>query len=322
MNTTLVYWIFGIIISILIGFWGIWYTRKTRRYTSISFVEKEFLPLFKTIIKNLNFLEIKYKGIPISDNLVLIKASLVNTGNVDIDKSKIFKPITISLPNYFRCIEIAPTEKSKDINVNLLSDNNTITIEWDLFKQNEFISFDLLVEVVTSETIPNYEEKRLSYYLINHRIADLTRIEKYEININRSEEQLKVKNRLGSLVLPSILFLGGLFLILFVLIEFRNGITYILKEDGVKKKFRVTYFNDTTLKLTSKIDTLNFNSSIVQLQEKFLTSFNLRKANSDLYKLMVLGSLSFLGGLILFVIMLRTNPKTKIYKILKYKIKD
>jgi hypothetical protein len=317
MDKTLFYWIAGLFSSLLIGYWGIWYARKTKSKTSLAFVIKEFIPLFKTITKSFNSLEIKYKGILISENLVLIKASLVNNGNNDIDKSAIVKPISISLPSHYKCIEVTPTNISEGVNADISIDNNIIAIDWDLLKQREFISFDFLIETIIQDNKSSIGEDGLNSFKINHRISNLNKVEKYKIDINRAEEQFKPINLLGSLMLPTLFLLGGIFLILTVIFEFKDGISYKITNDGIKKKFRVTYINDTVVKVTSKIDTLNYITTKDQLQEKFGASFDLRKTRKSLYGVMILGLVGLGGGLLLNIVLLRPNPKKRIYQILK-----
>lgn len=317
MDMALIYWIAGVVSSLLIGYWGIWYARKTRSKTSLVFVIKEFIPLFKTITKSFNSLEIKYKGIHISESLVLIKASLVNNGNNDIDKSAIVKPISISLPSHYKCIEVTPTDISEDVNANISLDNNEIAIDWDLLKQREFISFDFLIEMTTQDIKSNGGENGLSSFKINHRITNVNKVEKYEIDINRAEEQYKPINLLGSLLLPTILLLGGIFLILTIIFEVKDGFSYKINNDGIKKKFRVTYINDTVVKVTSKIDTLNYIITKDQLQEKFNADFDLRKTRVSLYGGLIMGLVGLGGGLILYIVLLRSNPKKRIFQILK-----
>ena len=241
MDKTLFYWIVGLFSSLLIGYWGIWYARKTRSNTSLAFVLLESIPLFKTIVKSFDSLEIKYKGILISENLVLIKACLVNNGNNDFDKSAIVKPISISLPSNYKSIEVTPTNISEGVNAKISIDNNIITIDWDLLKQGEFISFDFLIETSILDHISSSFDNGLSSFQINHRIRNLNKVEKYRIDIHQAEEQFKLINLLGSLLLPTLFFLGGIFLILTAIFEIKDGFSYKMTHDGVKNKFRVTY---------------------------------------------------------------------------------
>ena len=309
--------IVGALFSIAIGYWGIWYARKSRNKASLAFVVKEFIPLFKTIVKDFKNLEIKYKGIIISEGLILIKASLVNNGNIDIDKKSIIKPFSISLPNHYKCIEVTPTDISEDVNANISLDNNEIAIDWDLLKQREFISFDFLIEMTGQDVKYIVGENVLSDFKINHRITNVNKVERFEIDINRAEEQYKPLNLLGSLLLPTILLLGGIFLILTIVFEVKDGISYKINNDGINKKFRVTYINDTVVKVTSRIDTLNYIITKDQLQEKFNADFDIRKTRVSLYGGVIMGLLCLSGGLILYIVLLPPKAKKRIYQILK-----
>jgi len=76
MNTGLT--VAGIVLTIIFGIIGLRYTLRQRRKTNIIFLENNCISLFKTIVRNLEDIEIKYKGKIIDENLILLKGTFFN----------------------------------------------------------------------------------------------------------------------------------------------------------------------------------------------------------------------------------------------------
>lgn len=322
MNLNFLYAILGIIATIAIGYWGIRLTLKTRRNVSLSFAEIEYIPLFKTIIKNFDSLEIKYKSQPITEELVLIKTSLVNDGNMDIDKSMIYKPVTISLPQNFKCIELTPTEKSEKVNPTITFVDNEIVITWDLLKKDEYISFDLLVEIgIDKDQNISSKVTNLKYYNIGHRITNLNQINKYKIDlieIDKSSSDYQFKKRF----LPFIVLLLGLTLIIATLFDpnTKFSISYFIKTGGIKKELLIVPKSLTEIEFISNIDSLNFTMPITQLKEKYDINFGIeRRRPFDIYSLFGLGMILFVLGLWVFISQIKPEREKTIRKLLKTK---
>lgn len=309
----------GILATVLIGFWGFRSNLKTRKKISLSFVEKEFIPLFKTIIKNFNSIEIKYKSESITENLVLIKACLVNDGNTDIDKLMIFKPVTISLPKNFKCLEQTITEKSENVNSHIKSMDNEITIFWDLLKTNEYISFDLLVEISTDKDFSvNDIKQNLEYYTIDQRITNLNQINKCVIDLADHKKSSGI-NLLRKKIIPWSFVVLGLFLILVSLIysEKRLYINFFTKNQGIETQLKILPQNFQEVKIESNIDSLNFTIPITQLKEKVDINFGIKKNVLSYYYYLVYGLIIFLGGLIMLLLQIKPEREKTIRKLLK-----
>lgn len=313
--------ILGIIATILIGYWGVRLTTKTRRTVSLAFVEREFIPLFRTIIKNFNALEIKYKNKPITENLVLIKTSLVNDGNTDIDKSMIYKSITIDLPKKFKCIEQIITEKSENVNASISSNNNEVVIEWDLLKKDEYISFDLLVEINTDKDQETQTEKNnLEYYKIDQRITNLKEIKKYIIDFHDNEKISKSRMIKKKFISWMFIIIGIVFsLAMLFKPERKFSLNYYLGQSELKHELKITPVNILELKLESKIDSLKTTIPVTRLKEKYDINFGIKKESFSFYIVLSYGLLLLISGLLLLLIQKQPEREKTLKRIIKNK---
>jgi hypothetical protein len=136
------------IVLALLGIIATWfYGVKARRRIQLAFYEESCISLFESIVQSLEGIEINYEKKPISQNLVLLKGCIVNTGNTDIDKNLIHKPLTLRLPSSFKWLRASIVSSSPDVNaIYELSDPNGLTFRWDLLKPNEYFRFDALAE--------------------------------------------------------------------------------------------------------------------------------------------------------------------------------
>lgn len=65
--------ILGVTVTIIVGILGIRYSKKFTGNVSLTFVKHEWIPLFRTIVKNLDEVEVRFKQKPISENIILLK---------------------------------------------------------------------------------------------------------------------------------------------------------------------------------------------------------------------------------------------------------
>jgi hypothetical protein len=179
IDTTLA--IIGLIVTILLGYLGLKYTLKYRKKTEIIFLKNSSLSLFKTIVKNLDEIEINFQGKKINENLILFKGTFFNNGNIDIEKSIVYKPLEIELPDNYSWVSNKIIDSSDGLNIELKQVENKLIFQWDLLKEGEHFTFDSLVEYKAqekeSESI-NIGRKLLKDININHRITDLKKIKK------------------------------------------------------------------------------------------------------------------------------------------------
>lgn len=179
IDTTLA--IIGLIVTIFLGYLGLKYTLKYRKKTEIIFLKNSSLSLFKTIVKNLDEIEINFQGKKINENLILFKGTFFNNGNIDIEKSIVYKPLEIELPDNYSWVSNKIIDSSDGLDIELKQVENKLIFQWDLLKEGEYFTFDSLVEYKAqeeeSENI-NIGRKLLKDININHRITDLKKIKK------------------------------------------------------------------------------------------------------------------------------------------------
>lgn len=166
----------GIFVTIIFGLWGIYVTIRNKYFPQITFVLKKSIALFDTIVKNIPELSISYNGAPINQNLILIEAALVNTGKKDILPTMIEKPIYLSLPDYYKWIAGKIISTSNNIEATITLSDPTIVINSGLFKLNEYIIFQALLEVPNDNNVAKIEKKIDKIIKFSHRIADMRNI--------------------------------------------------------------------------------------------------------------------------------------------------
>jgi len=166
----------GIIVTILLGVWGIYVTIKYRHSVRVSFVLRKSIALFDTIVKNITDLSVLYKGSPVTQNLILIEGALANTGNKDILPTMIERPICLNLPKDYKWLTAKIISTSNNVEADLNISDPTLTVNSGLFKINEHIHFQALLQVPHEINVVNIENKMDKIINISHRIADMSKI--------------------------------------------------------------------------------------------------------------------------------------------------
>ena len=153
-----------------------------RKKIRLSYIEEDCIPLFKSIIKNMQGIEIFFEKAPINPSLVMLKGCLLNSGNTDIDDKMIHEPLAIRLPENSRWKRVIITDKSPDIKVTSKIINNDLEINWDLMKKGEYIRFDSLIDIgLDEEDTKNESGKSISKRLkFTHRITNLDKVKRLE----------------------------------------------------------------------------------------------------------------------------------------------
>jgi hypothetical protein len=209
---------------------------KSRRRTRLAFYEEDCIPLFESIAQTIEGIEINYEKKPIiQNNLVLLKGCVANTGDMDIDKSVIHKPLTISLPQTLKWLKAKMLSSSPDVNVNYeLPNPQTLLFTWDLLKPNEYFRFYALAEIPAQD---NAEKKPVSpstalrkNRVISHRISNLHSLEIGEISVRWRPDRGKIVGWL-------IPVLGGIGLIasLFIWPDVLNRVNYQIELNNGSK---------------------------------------------------------------------------------------
>jgi len=245
----------GIIITIIIGVTGIIYAYRIRNIPKITFLEQDFFSLFESIIKYMDGINITFENIQVGPSLLMLKASFINNGTIDIDSSMVHEPLKIKLPEDCKWKRIKITKTSPNVNVNFKMSNAITEFNWDLLKRNEYFSFDALIEVIDNPKEPididneyiGILSERIS---ISHRITNLEKTNKENLySIMRSK-------RLKKLMFPltSLLILGFVLLISTFVIPDQSlkDTHYIIKDlNNNKMEIKLIYLKNDNIRIKS-----------------------------------------------------------------------
>lgn len=223
----------GIIVTIMIGAMGIIYTYRIRSIPKITFLEHDFFSLFEEIIKYMDGINITFENIQVGPSLLMLKASFINNGTVDIDSSMVHEPLKIKLPENCKWKRIKITKTSLNVNVNFKMSDVTTEFDLDLLKKGEYFSFDALIEIIDSpkesiETDYKYIEKISEKISISHRITNLEKINKE--NLYSIMKPGRLKGLVFELILLLVLGLVILTLLFVIPGQSLSSTHYIIKD--------------------------------------------------------------------------------------------
>jgi len=166
--------IIGILSTIILGYYGIYITIKNKPIPSLTIKRIACFSLFSSVVRKLK-IDIKYLDEDVTNPLILFKAEITNSGNLDIDESAIHEPLKITSSEKYSWLEINPINEKSKVNTDIKKlDNRTIEIKWDLLKKNEKIEFEALIESYYSDdefgktkAIDFYNSLNYSYRITN-----------------------------------------------------------------------------------------------------------------------------------------------------------
>lgn len=268
MDSSLLYFILSTVISLIAGFGFYRLTIKDKVKTEITFVENSIFPLFKSLAKNLDDLDITYKGKRIEDDLIRVKCTFLNTGNNDIDRQDVHSPVSILLPTNFQWKNALILSESEGINSNLKYNEKKLEIDWDIFKAGEYITFDSIVEYKLEEGSEDDSDKisDFSSYLpdnlqFEHRITNLK-----NVNLEYVPKKFSIRSNFQNYVL----------FILFAIIQLSHLYTIF-----VAPKFDV-YYEINTGKMVEffKVECENPNNIILTKENGEELSINIQDFES------------------------------------------
>lgn len=320
MSLSIFFGLLGIIITIIIGVTGIIYTYRIRNIPKITFLERDFFSLFKSIIKNMDGINITFENTQINPSLLMLKASFVNNGTIDIDSSMVYEPLKIKLPENCKWKRIKITKASQNVNINFKMSDIVTEFNWDLLKRNEYFSFDALIEIIDTPKEPididnEYIEKISEKIDISHRITNLGKTNKE--NLYSIMKPTRLKDKVPSLIITIILVL----LLLTLIFNFPGQpITtythYIIKDlKNNDMEIKVSYLKNGNV-LIESID--NKYIEVLAVDE-FVIKYNipLKVTNDTIVKYIflivaLLGILMSITGIIIYLFLKRRENYIKI----------
>lgn len=168
----------GLVLSLIFGVYSIWFNKKSNKKVSLGIEKKECYSLFKSDINRLN-IDVIYSGKSIENFLVLFKGVIRNNGQTDIDKNRIYKPIQIKTKSNYKWLEFSVSANPEGASVALSKTNDqTLELNWDLLKKNEFIEFESVIEIPQNSEIDEISDDFYNGLTFDFRITDLNSIDK------------------------------------------------------------------------------------------------------------------------------------------------
>jgi hypothetical protein len=196
-NETLISIAASILFGIILSYWGIWHSKRLKDKHSLSLVNEEWISLLTTFQDKFETLKIEFTQ-PITTNQYYYRGSILNTGTVDLDKSKMYAPLEISFPETCQVNECKIAKQSSERFLTSSSTaKNKVFFEWDLLKPQEYFSFECIVESSTNI-------KRLAFQKsisISERIADLKEVQQIDAwNVSEAEPKKYKRKQLPSYI--------------------------------------------------------------------------------------------------------------------------
>jgi len=152
--------------------------------TKIVYLEKQIINLKDDLLKNFDQLSIKYKGIEIQQNIYFVSGFLVCQGNKDISNEKNY--VEIYIPENSKWLDINIVSNSKGMKIQKQIVDNKAQINFDLFKNKEYIEYEAIIEI-DSESKKRSSNSILEFH---HRIPNVPSIQKFNIETLKSSLSL------------------------------------------------------------------------------------------------------------------------------------
>lgn len=238
--------VIGLILTVIFGIWGIVVAVKKRYPGKLTFVEENAIGLFNSIIKNFPEIKIQYDDKPISEQMVYLKASFINTGTIDLSTKDNSHKVKINLCNDFKWINGKITSHSNEVICDLVNNEKELILDFDLLRTNEYIQFEAFAEITNSTKPAQTFRKALNF---NHRIPNTGKVDKL---MYLNEEQIKDKRyefRKNAVFMTLFLLL----LLIFTAYSFftkSTDIEYVYKPEKIEYIVKVSSIGSDKVKMT------------------------------------------------------------------------
>ncbi|MDB6110904.1 MAG: hypothetical protein JWR69_2654 [Pedosphaera sp.] len=151
--------------TILFGAWAIILAKQHQYPGQLTYYAEKPIRLFNDITRNLTDINILYRGEPMTKNLVVARGYLLNTGHKDIAPEMVTAPITFKLPEGWKWRDAKATSLTVNGVAAKILDERTLSIPFQLFRKNEYVTFESLIEVP-------HEQSFGGFFDASHRISD------------------------------------------------------------------------------------------------------------------------------------------------------
>lgn len=243
----------GILISILFGIWGVYFSLRRANYpASLTFVREQTVALLDDFATRIPNLSILYKDTPVDKSVVLLSGYLVNDGNVDITPQMTERPLSCELPSSCSWIEFKLTGAAEALSANgTIKSPQVLELNFGLFRRDEAFSFQALA-LVGAEYAKKKPTALAEALLWSHRIAGLGSIKTTTLPEPETRSKKMQWTRKGGLILVATfyLFFGLSQMIGLGPIGGAPSIAYERVEGGKTSTVRLTPNRDGTTTIT------------------------------------------------------------------------
>ena len=259
-------------------------------------------------------INITFENIQINPSLLMLKASFINNGTIDIDSSMVHEPLKIKLPENCKWKRVKITKTSPNTNINFKMSDVVTEFDWDLLKKNEYFSFDALIEIIDdpkeSIDIDNEYIKKISKKMsISHRITNLEKISKN--NLHSITKYTNIKNIPFPFIL--LLIMGFLFMVLILNTNtpdnFLWNTHYIIKDlKNNNIEIELLYLKNDKIQIKSIDNKYKELLTIDEFVKKYNIPLKVVYNSRSKYILLILLLIFLLAGIFSFILWLKIFP--------------
>lgn len=255
--------VLGLIFTVFFGFLSIILLKKKKYPGRLILLKQSSIGLFNNIARNFSEISILYKTKPIQENVIYVKSSILNDGDIDLDGKNAEKRLELKLEPDLKWIKVKVTEKCADIQCDAIisEDNQVLVFDFGLLRKKEFFQFEALIETsrgkIDADEIYNFIK-------ISHRIANT---QKVKITSLLSEEQMeRKKKKIKSFSIQTgIQFILFCLVLLFQILVIKSAPVYYKNAEGISYKIKAK--SDKKIELTDLKTKKETNITLTEFQE-------------------------------------------------------
>ena len=312
-----IYFISGLIISIILTYWGIWHSNLSKSNVELTLIHQDTIPLFNTHEEKYKVLNLGNYKPPFNTNQYYYRGTVMNTGGNDIYKNNIVKPLIISFEDDFKVLEFSIINSDSDIQLTFEQLEKSVILKWDLIKPLEKFSFQIILESQINHELYTLKSKIKA----DARIADLKKINTITIGALQNIKKNFVKESIPTYTFL-VLFLGAFFYLFYVgLTSFyspSHTLKYPIVSNSSSDLTELLYHHPDSIKIITKngmnIIPLKDINSFVKIQP----TISLRK---NLYLVTIVSIIGLIGITILLLKNIKSDynlkRQQKIFEALK-----
>jgi len=241
MDTSTIIGIIGVVATLVFGFLSFDLFKRKKYPGKVTYVKLSLIDLLNNVANNFTEIKLLHDNSPIKKNIIYIKGALLNNGDIDINSQLTEKDISIHLPKNCKWLDIKATGFSEGLSANIITEHNeTAFFKFDLFRKNEYLQFEGLIEStddkISAETID-------SELVFKHRIENTGKIETKSLLSEKEVKSKKKKAVMFSIALFSMLIIISLTMILNIFGTRKEEVYYSKKDSATEEIYKVNLKN-------------------------------------------------------------------------------